>query len=397
MSLHEIISATSAAPVVGYQGRLTGSMARFETALTEELVAGWRRLIETGRHAQPFYQPEWFAAFARSFAAGRDLQLLTVVDGPRLVAVLPLMRSGSIFGRVPARALSSLSGIHSCRFDLIAGADDIPKASAVVWQALVEDPSWDVIEVLDVPEGGSFGAIVECARRAGFLVGSWPTRKSPVLYLPSGGDDPFQNCPSRFRTLRKRLKGKLDKLRQRGEVSFKVEASTYEEGLARFLLLESSGWKGANRSAIASNVQSTGFYSSVVEFLKGRGQLRLYSLCLDNKPIAMHLGLTMDGVYYSPKVAYDEQFSYFSPGHLIVQHIIEDLANTGVHTFEFLGPRTFWKMVWAPHSIEHSNWYIFRPNFMGRCLYSLTMRIAPRLRSLRYRMRGDPQEISLGT
>lgn len=392
------IMASPAAPsVVSVQKTIRGTTAPFAAALTEDIAAEWRRLIESGRHAQPFYQPEWFLAFARSFAAGRDLQLLTVADGPRLVAVLPLMRSSSIFGRIPARALSSLSGIHSCRFDLITGTDDNPEVAAVAWQTLTEDKSWDVIEVLDVPERGSFGGIVACARRAGFLVGSWPTRQTPVLRLPSCGDDPFQNCPSRFRTLRKRLKGKLDKLRQRGEVSFKVEGGAYEEGLARFLLLESSGWKGTNRSAIASNAQSTGFYSSVVEFLKGRGQLRLYSLCLDSKPISMHLGLLMDGVYYSPKVAYDEEFSYFSPGHLLVHHIIQDLAANGVHTFEFLGPRTFWKMVWAPECIEHNNWYIFRPNFKGRCLYSLTMKIAPRLRSLRYRMRGDPQELSIGT
>jgi CelD/BcsL family acetyltransferase involved in cellulose biosynthesis len=367
------------------------TIERFDSALTDDFLVKWRHLVEAGQHAQPFYQPEWFSAYARSFAAGADTRMLAVSEGERLIGLLPIMRKSSFFGRVPARAISSLSGIHSCRFDLITGAEDRGAVALAAWRALAIDDSWDVFEALDVPERGSFLGIVECARNAGFLVGAWPTRSSPVLRIPKSGSDPFMNCPRSFRSFRKRLKSKLNKLNQLGEVSFKVEENCYDEGLARFLVLESSGWKGKNRSAIASNSQSTEFYSSVVEFLKGRGQLRLYSLYLNAKPISMHLGLLMDGVYYSPKVAYDEAFSYFSPGHLLVQHIIADLATIGVHTFEFLGPRAFWKLVWAPDLIEHSNWYIFRPNLKGRCLHSLTMRVAPRLRSLRHRMRGDPQ------
>lgn len=110
----------------------------------------------------------------------------------------------------------------------------------------------------------------------------------------------------------------------------------------------------------------------------------------------MHLGLMMEGIYYSPKVAYDEDFSSFAPGHLLVQHIIGDLAANGGHTFEFLGPRAPWKQVWAQECVEHRNWYIFRSTIRGRCLHALTMRIAPKVRSLRHRMRGDPQSVSFG-
>ncbi len=370
--------------------------ANLHETLSEDLVSDWRGLVANGHHAQPFYQPEWFLAFARSFGAGFDTYTVTVNEGSRLIAILPLMRKGSFFGGVPARALSSLSGIHSCRFDFITEEEECQEVAAVAWRIIASDPNWDVVEVLDVPEHGSFERLARGARKEGFLVGSWPTRKSPVLRIPTGGGDPYQNCPTSFRTFRKRLSKKLDKLKQKGEVSFRVETAAYEDALARFLLLESSGWKGKNRSAIASNAQSTGFYSSVVESLHQRGQLRLYSLCLDGKPIAMHLGLMMAGVYYSPKVAYDEEFSYFAPGHLLVQHIIRDLAGNGGHTFEFLGPRAVWKQVWAPECVEHRNWYIFRSSLRGRCLYALTMQIAPRLRSLRHRMRGDPQAVSFG-
>jgi len=373
--------------------QLNGVTVPFDVAMTSDVVAKWHSLVSSGQHAQPFYQPEWFLAFSRSFAVDRPKLLTIVTDGDRLLGVLPLMRRGIFFGRIPARALSSLSGIHSCRFDFITEPSARSEVAAAAWRRLAEDESWDVIEAFDVPQHGSFEDIVACARDDGFLAGSWPTRRSPVLRIPPKGVDPFSNCPKRSRQFRNRLAKKLQKLGERGKVSFKVDDSSYEEGLARFLLLESSGWKGANRSAIASNVQSTGFYSSVVELLQGRRQLKLYSLCLDQKPISMHLGLMHEGIYYCPKVAYDEAFGYFAPGHLLVQHIIGDLAANGGHTFDFLGSRSLWKAVWASEVTEHRNWYIFRPNLRGKVLYSLTMRLAPRIRSLRHRMRGDPQAL----
>lgn len=375
---------------------MTEITANLHRSWSEDLVSDWRALVARGQQAQPFYQPEWFLAFARSFGSRFDTHTVTVREGKRLVAVLPLMRKGSFFGGVPGRVLSSLSGIHSCRFDFITEEAERQEVAAAAWQAIAGDPTWDVVEVLDVPENGSFERLVNRAQREGFLVGSWSTRKSPLLRIPPAGSDPYLNCPKSFRTFRKRLGGKLDKLRLRGNVSFCVETAAYEDALARFLLLESSGWKGKNHTAIASNAQSTGFYSSVVESLHQRGQLRLYSLCLDGRAISMHLGLMMEGVYYSPKVAYDEDFSSFAPGHLLVQHIIGDLAAHGGHTFEFLGPRAQWKQVWAQECVEHRNWYIFRATIRGRSLHALTMRLAPLIRSLRHRMRGDPQSVSFG-
>ena len=119
----------------------------------------------------------------------------------------------------------------------------------------------------------------------------------------------------------------------------------------------------------------------------------MYSLTIDSKPIAMHLGLVMNGCYYSPKVAYDENFSRFSPGQILVRHVIADLPQVGVKKYDFLGPRALWKSVWTDSFREHYNCYIFRPSFKGRCLYTLTIKGGSWARSLKYRFSGDPQEV----
>jgi CelD/BcsL family acetyltransferase involved in cellulose biosynthesis len=106
----------------------------------------------------------------------------------------------------------------------------------------------------------------------------------------------------------------------------------------------------------------------------------------------MHFGLQMNGVYYIPKVTYDERFKKFSPGLLLAKYVIEALTKEKISCFDFLGPRMEWKCVWTSYTREHSNRYIFNRTMKGRTLKA-TIQVGAHLRRLKHRFRGDPQEI----
>jgi CelD/BcsL family acetyltransferase involved in cellulose biosynthesis len=113
----------------------------------------------------------------------------------------------------------------------------------------------------------------------------------------------------------------------------------------------------------------------------------------NDKLIASDLGFLMNGVFFSVKVAYDESFSRYSPGQLLNRHIIEDLWENGSTTFDLMGTRMPYKMVWTTEVREHSHCYIFRPSLKGRLLHTATMRGGRALRALKYRVWGDPQGV----
>lgn len=373
---------------------LQGYLEPFDRQKLITLSEGWQALTSEGAFAEPFYQPEWFAAFAESFARHQPALLLTVWNDVKLRGVMPLLRKSSFFGGIPARTYRSLSGIHSCRYDLIHDQTDSHHIINLIWRTLHRDESWDVIEAEDVPAGGAFRRLMDEAKAAGFYVGLWPTRKTPILSIPTQGGDPLENCPRDYKSIRSRLKSKLKRLQQQGDVVFEVHTSECDEPFKRFLLLESSGWKGRTKSAIAASLVTTRFYTSMVEALQKRGMLRIYSLRVGAKTIAMQLGLATNGVYYAPKVAYDETFASYSPGQLLNSHVIADLCNNRFSKYDFLGPRAAWKVVWTSEVREHSNCYIFRPTLRGRMLYALAMHGATSLRRIYRKLYGDPQAIA---
>lgn len=383
-------SLAQTSSISDYQARFT------KTSFDEidELSKEWRTLCDqNGRYAEPFFQPEWFLSFARAFEKGHPLHLVTTRQNGLLAGILPLVSCRSFFSRIPARTLRSLSGIHSCRFDLVHREKSPVEPASAMWKTLRDYTGWDVIEALDVPSDGSFMHILAHARNDGFLTSTWPTRKSPYLLLPQNTSDPFQNCPTQFKSYRSRLKSKLRKLEQCGAVTFRSYTTDYQDALTQFFALESSGWKGARGSSIALNLALIRFYSLIAEECARRGTLCMYSLLLDSKPIAMHLGLLMSDSYFAPKVAYDERFAKFSPGQLLVKHVIADLCQRGAHRYDFLGPRAVWKSVWTDRIREHQNCYIFRPGVRGRFLHTFVMRGATLLRRCRHKLRGDPQDL----
>jgi hypothetical protein len=180
---------------VAERGPLVGTLRECDLTQDRDFVSEWKSLIGATPGPEPFYQPEWFRAFSRAFVPEVKPLVLTVRSGAGLLGVAPLMRARSFFGQVPARTLRSLSGIHSCRYDIVCDELNRESVASEMWRALRDDSSWDVLEFEDVPIVSTVSSLVERAANDGFPVGAWSTRRSPYMTLGSAAGDPFADCP----------------------------------------------------------------------------------------------------------------------------------------------------------------------------------------------------------
>jgi CelD/BcsL family acetyltransferase involved in cellulose biosynthesis len=359
------------------------------TQIPSTIIEQWRTLASEGSYGEPFFQPEWFDAYTRAFADRERSQLITAHAGDRIVGVLPVVHKKHFFGKIPARTLSGLSGIHSSRFDVIHDTLLSNVITSSMWESLKREREWTVLELLDVPEDGASHQILKEALLDGFLGCTWSTRRMPLMQLNSR--DPFAHCPATSRTFRHRLASKNRKLAERHPLTLHSHSDLNHSALDDFFSLESKGWKGTNKSAIMCSPQTLQFYRSVAQEAANRGYLKIYSLERNGTPISMHLGFQMRNRYYAPKVAYDEELSRYSPGQILVERVIKDLASQGVSTYEFLGPSAPWKRIWTLSFRSHHNIYIFRPTVAGRLLHTAVTQAATRFRKLKHFYYGDPQ------
>lgn len=348
----------------------------------------WRALTSVGKVAEPFFQPYWFRAFAKTFNNARPSPTIVVRRGERLVGVLPLMRRQVFFGTLPARVLRSLSGIHSCRYDFICEQEDGESTSLAAWKALRADRSWGVIEALGVPEDGAFAAIMRHAAHDGYLTARWPTLLSPYLMIPESGQDPLANCPQKHRKDRKRLDKYQARLEQLGPIQFEVFDDYRPDIFEQFLTMEGAGWKGKRGGAIICSPLTSSFYRELLPLSARQGHVRLCALKVGGNRISMELSFVIGERCFSPKVTYDEAFSRCAPGQLLARASIFELARRGCRKYDLLGPRARYKTIWAGDVRRHSHCYIFRPSWLGTAYRSGIRDVAPLLRHLKHRLYG---------
>lgn len=347
-------------PARALEVRESGSVPAF-LALEQE----WNALAEASG-ARPFERHECIRAWIANFAADAELVVLTAREpGGRLVAALPLLSEvGRVCG-LPTRELVATANSHSCRFDMIA--EDPRAAGRAFLGHLVRRRGWELLRLVDVPEGGHAWQIYRAAAELGLPVGAWESQRSPYLSLPSSYAELLARKSPTFRANLRRRRRQLERL---GSLTVErvTDLAHLHERLEEGFALEQSGWKGTAGTAIAQDARTRAFYTQLAEGAARHGYLSLFFLRLDGRPIAFHFGLAYRGVYYVPKLAYDESLEHCSPGLVLLEEAIQDGIARGLCGYDFLGAQAEWKDKWSSGVDPHHWLFIFRDSRLGRAL-----------------------------
>jgi CelD/BcsL family acetyltransferase involved in cellulose biosynthesis len=351
------------------------------TALTSNdsfraLAPEWNSLVIA--HNDIFFmRHEFLSVWMESFAAKEGIEILTgrSEDG-RLVAALPLRRqTGSIRG-IPVREIIALSNDHSCRFDM--AAEEPAVAGEAFFQHLAERDDWDVVRIMDVPQNGQTWSLYNAALAAGFPVGVWESQRSPYLTLPATKDELQGRVSTQQRANARR---RMRQMEAKGAVKFELLRPTdIAAVLEDFFEVEKSGWKGAEGTAVDQDGSTRTFYTRLAEVCEQRDWLSLYRLTLNGQTVAFQYGITYNGSYMLPKLAFREEFSELSPGLVLMHEIVLDSISRGRNSIDMLGSDDEWKLRWSRTVLPHHWLYIFRNNFKGRMLQKMKFSWGPKLK-----------------
>ena len=349
--------------------------------LVDRWADEWRALCNRAVDDQPFYRPEWIGAHIRAFTPNVKVVLLTVSSEGKLLFVLPLVEEWSVFSGVPLRKLRGPVNSHSCRFDAVRQSGSQGDAAVVAaWSYLQNLGGWDLLEFQDVPEGGTISALALAAGRNGFRAVQVPNLSNPYVPISADAAD-LKKLP-----VNARLRGKLRQIRReldgQGGLKFLRVETADRAVLNRFYELESAGWKGREGSAIACKPGTRQFYDEISKAAERFGYLCMYSLECNGELLASHLGLSHRGRYFSPKVAYNEKFPQYAPGHLLVSEILQDCVARGISEYDITGVNDEWKMKWTSETRAKSIHFIFHTGLWGRLAHAIRFRIRPAVKKL---------------
>lgn len=251
-----------------------------------------------------------------AFGAPQDFERLCVLvedDAGRPRLCLPLARRSDSAAPMYGSAIGALATYYSSLFGPIgAAADCSVEACRAALRALREQGrAADVLDLQPLDEDGVFfAAMSEALRAEGYLVdsyfcfGNW--------HLPCAGLDferYYAALPSRLRNTVQRHRKKLDR---QGPWSIEVHrecGEPLERAIEQFTQVYGRSWKVPE--------PYPHFVPNLCRTAAREGWLRLGMLRIGEAPAAAQIWLIRDGKAMIYKLAYDENFSAFSPGSVL--------------------------------------------------------------------------------
>jgi Acetyltransferase (GNAT) domain len=140
-------------------------------------------------------------------------------------------------------------------------------------------------------------------------------------------------------------------------------AAAVARAIQEYGVLESTGWKGKEGSAVAADNVQGRFYREMLADFCGRSEATIYRLQLDGKTVASDLCVERDGTLVILKTAYDESIQGLSLGLLLHQEIFQRVFDEGkIRVIEFYGQVRDWHTKWTNENrtIFHVNFYRHR-------------------------------------
>src|SRR5262245_7337165 len=308
-----------------------------DLTVLEKYVPAWEDLAANAIEPNAFYEPWMMMPAIRAFGAGRRLQFALVLaneparhDGaPLLCGIFPLEQQNHYQGlgrKLPFKTLRLWKhkycylctplvragygrGVITAFFDWLAGGDQ--DCSLMEFNFIAGD-------------GLFYQTLLDYFERHARLnyISTYFMR---ALFRPDVDADTYVR--SRLRRSRRELKRIERRLSETGQLQYlSLEpGQNVDAWVEEFLELEAVSWKGMAGRALIQDEADRQYFVEVAREAFRRGQLRMFALRLDGRPISQHCGFVSGSGAFAFKDAFDERYARFSPGVLLILEILRRL------------------------------------------------------------------------
>ncbi len=282
----------------------------------------WRDLAAAAIEPNPFFEPELVLPAASALGGAPSLLAAIGADG-EWGAALPVVL-GRGWRHLPLRGLAAWNHIYSFfGAPLLRGGTEEEALSA--WLAPRDGALRPFLglDLLDA-EGPFLAALEPAVERAGASIVVYEEHERAALHRRPEGLT--MGLSSKRRRENARLGRRLGEALDGAEIEV-VERTGRAGAPDDFLELESSGWKGAEGTALASDQAHAEFFSRLCEGFDALGRLQLLTLEGNGRITAMKCDIVAGGTVFCFKTAFDESLAEFSPGVQLERGIVDYMGN----------------------------------------------------------------------
>lgn len=327
----------------------TGLDARILTAAEmRSRLSGWEDLCRRSLEDSVYYTPRYAGALLDTTASQDHPRFVTVSEGERLVALLPVETARL---PVPGLAAAGQAWMTDYTFSTLPLIDRnlASDAAGVLLEGLGQLSGGEWVFPAMTLDGPSARALMDAMELRGI---PWAAAGDFTRATIARGPGFEEHLTERIGSKRRReLARNRRRLEELGKVSHETHCNGAElnRAVQAFLDLETSGWKGRRGTALACDPATRDFARAAFGDAGGQSICRADLLLLDGKPIAAGLIVFAGRTGFTVKGAYDERYARYGAGLLLEMEVLRsfleegwadrlDAATAGEHVIDQLWP-----------------------------------------------------------
>jgi len=325
----------------------------------------WNELVQSSKSDCLFLTWEWLYTWWTHLAEDRELVIIAVRSGHTLVALAPLgLRPRSLTRILPEAEFLGSGFVGSDYPDVIVregfelDVARILSSELAKWQFTFK---WTNLRSHECEAE----RVALCFSQLKWRVIETKTNVCPYLTLKG------QTWETYLASLGSEHRYSLNRKMKRLYRDFGVrleQASTQaqcHEGIDRLIELHNLRWQGRGGSDAFHTSELVQFHQTFAPVMLERGCLRLFTLWLNDRPVACLYGFIYHKKFYFYQSGFHPDFEKQSVGLVVMGMVIRQAIGEGAEEFDFLHGDEPYKRHWAPEKRELSRLELYPPTSLG--------------------------------
>jgi len=291
-----------------------------------EIGPAWRSLLRDAATNTVFQTHEWVSSWWAACGKSHRLCVLVLREGDAIMGIAPLvLRDYRVF-----RRLTLMGGHRADYSDFIVRKDRLHDYKKLISHLAFSMRNYDELMLENIPETSPLLRALD--------------EYSPPLVIKKHALDvcPYLTLNKKTEEVLRKIEGKqslrrkIRKLSEKGTLRFRHYSDPAEMEKALVSLLEAY-LERFDRSNLKKRLPlEIDFHMQLLRRMAPEQMLQFAVLELNDRSIAQHFGFGYNGVYHWVKPAFDPLYAEYSPGSVLLYHLIESAWKSGFREFDFL-------------------------------------------------------------
>jgi len=305
-----------------------------ESSVFDILKEDWRELIDKSSANELFLTCQWQSTWWSHFGKDKALRLVTFRQGKGdLLGLASFSVESSPDGR---RVMRFLGGTDVADYlDIIAKSgyeEDICKNTVDFWKSTEDE--WDFIDLHCLKESSiTLNILKQLLNENGYYAEVSVEDVCPRVSLPPSWGEYLESLNKKDRHELRRKIRKIERVSQSGNGYSIEDSNSVMEGIEQFLLLHRRS--GVQKERFMNKGMGV-FFQDIANILSPENWLKLSFLHMDRTCMASSMCFDYQNKVYLYNSGYDPEYSYLSPGIVLVAHLIREAIESGRSEFDFL-------------------------------------------------------------